>query len=48
VTTRSGAQGGEEVVPLALQDRSPPEGRLGEGNKRQLHVNRATTPPQGK
>jgi hypothetical protein len=34
VTIRSDAQGGEEVVPLVLQGRSPPERRPGEGNKR--------------
>jgi hypothetical protein len=44
-TTRSGAQGGREVVPLALQGRLPPKGRLGEGNKRRLHISRATTAP---
>jgi hypothetical protein len=45
VTTRSGAQGGREVIPLALQDRLPPEDRPREGDKHRVHVSRAATAP---
>jgi hypothetical protein len=47
VTTRSGAQGGEEVVPLALQGRLPLEVRPSEENKCRLYVSRAAAAPQG-
>jgi hypothetical protein len=33
MTTGSDKQGGEKVVPLALQGRSPPEGCQEEGSK---------------
>jgi hypothetical protein len=48
VTTRSGAQGGGEVVPLVLQGRLSPEGRPREENKRRLHVSCATTAPHNR
>jgi hypothetical protein len=41
VTKGSGAQGGGEVVHLALQGRLPPEDHPREVNKRRVHVNRA-------
>jgi hypothetical protein len=47
-TTRSGAQGGGEVVPLILLGRLPPECHPGEGNKRRLHVSHSTTAPHDK
>jgi hypothetical protein len=43
MTSRSSTQGGEEVVPFALQVRLPPEGHPEEGNKCRLYVSRATT-----
>jgi hypothetical protein len=48
MTTKSGAQSGGEVVPLALQGRLPPEGRPRETNKRRLRISRAAIAPHAR
>ena len=47
-TTGSDKQGGEKVVPLALQGRSPPEGRQEEGSKVRFTVSLAASAPHCK
>jgi hypothetical protein len=48
MTTCSDKQGGEKVVPLALQGRSPLEGRQGEGSKVRFIVSLSASAPHCK
>jgi hypothetical protein len=48
MTTDSDKQGGEKVVLLALQGRSPPEGRQEEGSKVRFTVSLAASAPHCK
>jgi hypothetical protein len=47
-TTGSDKQGGEKLAPLALQGRSPPEGRQEEGSKVRFTVSLAASAPHCK
>jgi hypothetical protein len=48
MTTDSDKQGGKKVVLLALQGRSPPEGRQEEGSKVRFTVSLAASAPHCK